>query len=211
MAPSRRRRAGPGGTRETRRNSREPERRCIVSRDVRPKAEMIRFVVGPEGNIVPDVDGRLPGRGLWLSADRDMLDTARSKGLFAKAAKRNVTVPEDLGNRVEALLARRCLHFLGLARRAGEAVAGFEKVRGWLGAGKVAVLLAARDGAEGGKAKLGARARDTIFVDLFTSTELGSAMGRGGVVHLALARGGLADAFLAETGRLAGFRRAFEQ
>ncbi len=183
-------------------------RRCVVSRRSLPKEEMIRFVASPDGTLVPDIDGKLPGRGLWLSAERDMLDTACATNAFAKAARTGVEAPDGLSDRVEALLARRCCELLGLAKRAGQTVAGFEKVKAWLAEGKGAVLVEASDGAEGGRAKLGAGARNLPVVEALTGAELGSALGRERAVHVALAPGGLADSFVREAARLAGFRRA---
>ena len=110
-------------------------RRCIVTGAVRPKTELVRFVVDPGGRIVPDVAGRLPGRGLWLSARRDIVAAAVAKRLFARAARAPVVVEDGLGDRVEALLAARCGDLLGLARRAGQAVVGFEKTRTLAAAG----------------------------------------------------------------------------
>ncbi|MBT5309011.1 MAG: DUF448 domain-containing protein, partial [Rhodospirillaceae bacterium] len=108
------------------------QRRCIVSGEMRPKAEMLRFVVAPDGDVVADIEEKLPGRGFWLSADRDVIHTASARNLFAKAARAKANAPDDLADRVEALLARRCLDQIGLARRAGIAVAGFGKVESWL-------------------------------------------------------------------------------
>lgn len=169
---------------------------------------MLRFVVGPGREVVPDVEGRLPGRGIWLSAQRDMVNTACAKNLFAKAARARVAVPADLADRVERLLARRCLDLIGLARRAGQAVAGSDKARAWLRAGRGAVLVAAADGAPGGRAGMRALAPGLPLVDLFSGAELGRALGRQGVVHLVLAPGRLAESLLGEAARLAGFRRA---
>ena len=97
-----------------------PLRKCIATGALRPKDEMLRFVVGPDGSLVPDLDGCLPGRGLWLSAERDMVNTACAKGLFARAARRKVGLPENLADRLDSLMVRRCLDLIGLARRAGE-------------------------------------------------------------------------------------------
>jgi len=169
---------------------------------------MVRFVVGPEARIVPDVAGKLPGRGIWVSASRSALERAISKRLFARAAKAPVLVDPDLARQVETLLAQRCLEYLGLARRAGLAVAGFEKVRERLQRGGVAVLLAAADGAADGRLRLRRLAPDIPLVELLTGEELSLALGRENVVHAALAPGGLAKRFLAETARLTGFRSA---
>ncbi|MCP5366316.1 MAG: RNA-binding protein [Hyphomicrobiales bacterium] len=184
-----------------------PHRRCLVEGRSRPCAAMVRFVVGPDQEVVPDVEGRLPGRGLWLSAARDVVNTACARNLFARAARSRVRVPEGMADRVEALLAARCLSLIGLARRAGGAVAGFEKVRLWLRDNRPAVLLAASDGAADGRAKIAALAPGAPVLDLFGADELGRALGRERVVHAALAPGRLADRLMAEADRLAGFRR----
>jgi predicted RNA-binding protein YlxR (DUF448 family) len=185
-----------------------PTRRCIVSGEVKETAELVRFVVGPEGAVVPDIGGDLPGRGLWLSAQREALDRAQSKGLFARAARRRVSVDDDLADLTERLLARRALETLGLARRAGSAVVGFEKVRGKLRSGETAVLIAACDAAAEGKTKMRRLGAGVPEVALFTVAELSLALGRENVVHAALAPGKLADRFLADVARLAGFRPA---
>ncbi len=188
------------------------QRRCIASRERRDKLEMLRFVVDPDGWIVADLGGKLPGRGIWLSADRDMVHTACTKNLFAKAARAMVKVPEDLAGRVEKLLVRRCLDHIGLARRAGQAVAGFEKVEAWLKSGKGAgVLLAASDGADQGRAKIQALARamaaTAALVDSLNSAELGAGFGRDKAVHAVLAKGRLAEKLRLDAGRLKGLRR----
>ena len=116
-------------------------RRCIASGALRPKAELIRFVAGPDGTVVPDLAERLPGRGLWLSPQREEFDRACKRNLFAKAAKAGLRVPGDLAERVEGLLTRRCLETIGLAKRSGQAVSGYEKVAASLASGGVAVRL----------------------------------------------------------------------
>src|SRR5271154_922396 len=120
-----------------------PLRRCIVTGEERPKAELVRFVVGPDGAVVPDIDGRLPGRGLWTRAQRDIVAAAVTRRLFSRAAKQSVSTAPDLPDRVAALLLRRCVEGLGLARRAGQAVAGFEQVRSWLDHGRCGALVVA--------------------------------------------------------------------
>jgi hypothetical protein len=168
---------------------------------------MVRFVIGPEGVVVADVNGRLPGRGFWLSAERDMLHTALEKNLFARAARKPVGVSPDLADQVEALLFRRCLDLVGMARRAGQAVGGFEKVKAMLRTGEAGLLLSARDGAADGRSKLQALARGLTVVSLFSSAELASALGRDHVVHVAVASGRLADVLLSEAARLQGLAR----
>lgn len=173
---------------------------------MRPKQDLIRFVVGPDGRVHPDVAERLPGRGLWTLARRDIVARAVKKRLFGRAARAAVGVDEDLDQRVEALLARRAIDLIGLARRAGLAVCGFAKVEAALAAGRVAVLIAASDGSTDGRGKLRMRAPRLPLVETLTSAELGSAFGREGAVHAVLGPGPLAEAFLAAAGRLAGFR-----
>jgi hypothetical protein len=131
---------------------------------------------------------------------------AGAKNLFAKAARRRVVVSPDLAERVEALLLRRCLDLLGLARGAGQAVAGFEKVRAWLLARRAGVLLAAGDGALDGRRKLRAAAHGLPVIELFSGAELGAALGRETVIHAALAPGRIADRLRAECARLAEMR-----
>ncbi|HVG47675.1 MAG TPA: DUF448 domain-containing protein, partial [Rubellimicrobium sp.] len=114
-----------GGTKVERE---EPERRCLVTSETGPKSGLVRFVVGPDGSIVPDIAGKLPGRGLYVTASRPILEQAR-KGQFARAAKAPVTVPEDLADEVERQLAHRVVDLVSLARKAGLAIAGFEKVK----------------------------------------------------------------------------------
>ncbi len=183
-----------------------PERRCIATGVVKPVEEMIRCVIGPDGVVVPDIEARLPGRGLWLSARRDVVNTASAKNLFTKVARRRVGVPADLADRIERLLAKRCLEVMGLARRAGQAVVGFEKVRGELKAGRGALLVAAADGAADGRDKIRALAPSLPLVTVLRSDELGAAFGRDHAVHALMAPGRLAERLLADAGRLAGFR-----
>jgi uncharacterized protein len=181
-------------------------RRCIGTGLVRPQVELLRFVIAPDGRLTPDVAARLPGRGLWLTARRDILAMTATKRLFARAARQPVIVEDGLADRVEGLLAKRCLDHIGLARRAGQAVMGFAKVQAALTAGKAAVLVAAADGAADGRGKLEALALGVPRAERLTSAELGAAFGRERVVHAALSHGRLAEVFLADTARLAGFR-----
>ena len=184
----------------------DPERRCIVTGDVQPKAGLVRFVVSPDGLVVPDLAGKLPGRGIWVTADRDAISKAAAKGLFARAAQAPVTVPEGLPDLVEAGVAKRVVELISLARKAGLAVAGFEKVKGWLAEGRAKVLLQATDGSERGKGKLWTPEGGRWFGCL-TSAELGLAFGRDSVVHGALAAGGLTKRVVEEAAKLAGLRK----
>jgi predicted RNA-binding protein YlxR (DUF448 family) len=183
-----------------------PLRRCLVTRAVRPKEELLRFVVGPDDRLLADPAERLPGRGLWLTPRRDIVTSAAAKNLFARAAGRRVVLPADLAGEVEQLLRQRCLALLGLARRAGQLRTGFEKVREDLKAGRAGLLLAAADGAPDGRGKLAALAGGCPVVELFASVELSAALGREGVVHADVAPGGMAERLLREVARLQGMQ-----
>ncbi|OWJ75777.1 hypothetical protein CDV52_05755 [Haematobacter missouriensis] len=184
----------------------EPERRCIVTGEVQPRQGLIRFVVGPEDRIFPDVTGKLPGRGIWVAADRAAVDKAARKGLFSRAARRAVTVPPNLADEVEVMVARRVVDLVSLARKAGEAVAGFEKVKDWLDKDRAAVLMQASDGSERGKTKLHPPGGANTFIGCLTASELGLAFGREHAIHGALAAGGLATRVVEEAAKLAGLR-----
>ncbi|HDR28406.1 RNA-binding protein [Rhodovulum sp.] len=185
----------------------EPERRCIATGEVQPKAGLIRFVVGPDDQIVPDLAAKLPGRGIWVAADRDALELAVRKRLFARAAKRQVTLPEGLVDLVEAGLLRRVVEGLSLARKAGQAVVGYEKVKGWLDSGRAAVLVQASDGSERGKTKLRPPQREGAYIDCLTAGEIGLAFGREHVIHGALAAGGLMERVVEDAAKLSGIRK----
>jgi predicted RNA-binding protein YlxR (DUF448 family) len=181
------------------------ERKCIVTGEVTPVTGLIRFVVGPENTVYPDILGKLPGRGMYVSATRAALEEA-GRGQFSRSAKQAVTVPDGLVDEVERQLARHALEMITLARKASRAVCGFEKVKGWLAGGeRVRVLLQASDGSERGKAKLwtpeGAR-----YFGCFTSEELGLAFGRGSVIHCALSTGKLSNRVVEEATKLRGLR-----
>lgn len=181
-------------------------RRCLVTGIVRLKAELVRFVLDPAGQVVPDIAGKLPGRGLWLSAQRDIIVEGTAKRVFARAAKAPAVVSEGLEDRVEALLVQRCVDILGLARRSGLAVAGFVRVKAFLATGKAAVLVEAIGAAADGQEKLAALAPDVPRVSCLTARELGVAFGREHAVHVALGKGRLADLLIVEARRLQGFR-----
>ena len=157
---------------------------------------------------MPDVAANLPGRGLWLTPRRDILERAVAKRLFARAARRPVALPPGLADHVESLLAQRCCDAIGLARRAGVAVAGFEKVGEAVRTGKAGLLLSALDGAEGGRNKIRALGRDLPLAAVLTSSEMGGVFGRDHVVHVALARGRLSRRLLTDAEKIAGFRSA---
>ena len=155
---------------------------------------------------MPDVEARLPGRGLWLTPRRDIVERAVAKRIFARAARRPVSAAPELADRIEALLAQRCVDALGLARRAGLAVAGFDRVGEALRHGKVGLLLAALDGAETGRDKLAALGRELPRASVLRAAELGAAFGREHIVHAAVGEGPLCRRLLLDLSRLRGLR-----
>lgn len=183
----------------------QTERKCIVTGDVQPKAGLIRFALSPEDVVFPDVLEKLPGRGIWVSADREALETAVKKNLFSKAAKRAVKLPPELLGDIDRLLAKHVVDLISLARKSGRAVCGFEKVKAALDNGTAKVLLQAADGSERGKQKLWTPEGGRWF-GMLSSAELGLAFGRDSVIHGALAAGGLSKRVVEEAARLAGLR-----
>jgi predicted RNA-binding protein YlxR (DUF448 family) len=174
------------------------------------EGRLIRFVEGPHAEIVPDLGRKLPGRGVWVAAERSAVERARKQSLFARALKKKVQVGEDLCDRVEGLLMRRLLSSLGLARKAGDLVSGFEKAQGAILASRAAFVIEALDGAADGRRKLAdarRRAAGSVrMIGLFTSSELGLALGVENVVHIAFLSGRGAERWAVEVDRLAGFR-----
>ncbi len=170
---------------------------------------MIRFVVAPDGRVVPDLAARLPGRGIWLSADADVVEGARRRGGFARAARGPVSVPPDLLPGLQAALARRIAEQLGLARRAGQAVAGFTKAREWLEQGRVALIVQAADGSAEERARLLGGWNGPVVAPL-PGAALGAVFGRERAVHVAVSAGGLAERIRTETARLSGLTASTE-
>ena len=194
---------GRGGHPQDRRQG--PERKCIATGDVLPARDMIRFVVSPDGQVVPDLTHKLPGRGTWVVADRAAVEKAASKRLFARASKAQVTVPDGLPDLLEAMLARRVVELISLARKGGRAVAGYEKVKDWLAKESARVLIQASDGSERGKSKLSTPYGGT-YIGWLSAQELGQAFGRQTVIHAALGDGGLSQRVVEEAARLKGLR-----
>jgi predicted RNA-binding protein YlxR (DUF448 family) len=186
------------------------ERRCIVSGEVVPEAGLIRFVSGPDGGVVADLARKLPGRGLWVTASREAVSLAAKKGSFSRAAKARLTAPANLADQVEALLTRRVLDSLGLARRAGDLTFGFEKAGAAITSGKVAWMIEASDGAEDGRRKILQIARRAAkmprLLGIFSGEELSLALGLGNVIHLVFLSGRGANRWTQDVERLAGFR-----
>jgi hypothetical protein len=189
------------------------ERRDLVTGEVMDEARLIRFVAGPEGVVVPDLARKLPGRGLWVAADRASVTTAAKKNIFARSAKAKLTAPADLADQVERLLRQRLLAALGMARKAGELTSGFERVLAAVNAGKAAWLIEAEDGAEDGRRKLADAARRSPrpprLITTFSSGELGLALGGENVIHTAFLAGRGAERWTFDVERLSGFRPLF--
>ncbi|MEO9574355.1 MAG: RNA-binding protein [Tateyamaria sp.] len=181
------------------------ERKCIATGEVQPKHGLIRFVVGPDTQIVPDIAGKLPGRGIYIAADREALDKAVAKKLFARGAKMPVQAPDGLVAEVERQLARRVVDLIALSRKSGKAVAGYEKVKTWLQNEEAQVLIQAVDGSGRGKSKLSTPHYGS-YIGWLTADELGLAFGRQTVIHGALASGGLTQRVVEEANRLRGVR-----
>jgi predicted RNA-binding protein YlxR (DUF448 family) len=187
-------------------------RRCAVTRAHRPKDDLIRFVLGPDGNVVPDLKERLPGRGVWLTAARDTVAEAVKRKAFGRALKAEARPAEGLADQVDKLLADAGLGALAMANKAGEVVFGHAKVEEALGKGRVLALIHASDAAEDGCRKLDGKARATTAgrgipaVRAFSADELSLASGRPNVIHAALIQSGAARKFLAAAARLERYR-----
>ncbi len=190
------------------------ERRDLVSGEVMPEERLVRFVAGPDGFVVPDVARKLPGRGLWVASNREAVDQAGRKGGFSRAAKAKLSAPPDLADQVENLLKTRLLSGLGLARRAGDLILGFEKTAQAIEQGKTAWIVEASDGAQDGRRKVLQSARRATdagrptprLFGVFSAEELGLALGLGNVIHVALLAGRGADRWTIDVERLSGFR-----
>ncbi len=187
------------------------QRRDVVSGAVMEERRLVRFVEAPDGFIVADLGRKLPGRGVWVAADRASVERARKQGLFARALRKKVLVAADIADRIETQILARLLSALGLARKAGDIVIGFEKTQSTIVSGKAAFLIEALDAAADGRRKMfDARRRSTSrprVVGLFSSNELGLALGAENVVHLIFLAGRGAERWSNEVDRLAGFRR----
>jgi len=182
----------------------EPQRTCIVTRVTHDKSDLIRFVVGPDASVVPDIANKLPGKGIYTCANGDVIEKAVAKGLFSKAAKMKVSAASELPKQVAEILSARLVQSLALARKAGLAIAGFEKVKALLVSGDAVALFQASDGSDAMKSKLRSPNGPESYVDCLSSADLGVAFGRDTVIHAALTAGGIADVCLNEANRLKG-------
>lgn len=185
-------------------------RRCIATGDSQPKAGLIRFIVGPEDTIGPDLAEKLPGRGIWVTGTRDALEKAIAKQAFARAAKQQVTIPDGLVDLVERLLEARAAETLGLARRSGELIMGLERAFETLDREPVAMMIEAADAGRDGVRRLRAKLKAADLNDLpvvrgLRSAQMGLALGRSNVVHAALKKGRMQEKVLADFARLAAW------
>jgi predicted RNA-binding protein YlxR (DUF448 family) len=180
-----------------------PQRRCLVTRQQFARETMLRFVVGPNAEIIFDALATLPGRGLWLSADEKVVEQAIKRGAFARAAKTSVKLPPDLRSRIEMALRSRLTELLGLARRSGNAISGFEKAREWLVSGKAGLIVQAADGSPEERARFVGGSKIPV-VTASSAAALGKIFGRDHAVHVAIASGRLARMIEVEAARLAG-------
>ncbi|MET0446305.1 MAG: RNA-binding protein, partial [Pseudorhodoplanes sp.] len=190
------------------------ERMCVVSRDVKPVEDLLRFVVDPDGSVVADIKRNLPGRGLWISANRDAIEQAVKRNLFAKGFKRDVKADPGLAETVGRLLERSALDALAIAGKAGEVATGFSKVEVAIGRGGLIGLLHASDGSEDGLRKLEALLRrnqeedspEIPVIRAFSGMQLDLALGRSNVIHAALLAGPASQGFLTRCQRMLRFR-----
>ena len=184
------------------------ERKCIVTGEIRDRDEMYRFIIDPDNQILPDLAAKLPGRGFWVSAKQSSLKLAIEKNLFEKSAKKSLKIKECLICEIENLQSKRLLDLIRLARKAGQALCGYEKVKELLSKDKVSVLIQAYDGSGRGKAKL-STPDNAKFIGCLSALELGEAFGRQNAIHCAVTSGGLAKRIVQEAHRLKGLRRKF--
>jgi predicted RNA-binding protein YlxR (DUF448 family) len=192
-------------------HTRERERFCVATRTVQPVSGLIRFVVGPDGEAVPDIKSKLPGRGVWVTATRDALEDAIKRKVFARGLKRDVRLPPDLATRTERLLEQAVIDALGMAHKAGLVAAGFGRTGQALEREDVAAVLHAAEAAPDGVRKLDAAVRHRPsqpppVIEFLTSAQLDLALGRPNVVHAALLAGPASDTFLSRSRRLERFR-----
>ncbi len=191
---------------------RKRERLCVATRTVRPVGDLLRFVVGPDGAAVPDLKGKLPGRGVWVTATRTALGDAIKRRAFSRGFKRDIRLDADLLSRTERLLEKAALDALAIAGKAGLAIAGFAKIETALAHEPVVVLLHAAKASPDGVRKLDAalrrssKDRPVAVISVLTSAQLDLALGRPNVVHAALLAGPASDTFLARLRRLEQFR-----
>jgi len=190
------------------------ERRCVSRNEVRDPREMLRFVKGPENTVFPDVLGKLPGRGVWVSATREDLDTAVKKGGFKRGFKGNVTIPDDLAVQAEAGLRRHTLSLIGMTKKSGKLFIGFDQVMAAARSDALGWRIEASDGAAGARGKIRTLAKAVArevelslprVIGCFDSQEIGAVVGREAIIHCAVPHGRLAKSLGVSARRLSGF------
>ena len=181
------------------------ERKCIATGQVLSKIELVRFVLGPDSLIYPDLENKLPGRGIWVKADRSAIVKAEKGQLFSRAAKQSVECIENLAEQVENLIANRIIKLIGLSRKSGQCICGYEKVKDWLKKDIAKVLIQSSDGSNREKSRL-RTPNDGKFIGWLSSKELGKAFARENITHCALASGGLTKRIVEDAQRLKGLR-----
>lgn len=165
------------------------DRKCILTGEVKSKDDLLRFTIVPGGKIVPDFKRKLPGRGIYVSNSKEMLEAAIRKNLFSKAAKGKAKAELPLVEMAEALLKKKGLEAVNLARKCGDFVTGFDKVKDALAKNKVAFLLEAKDAGADGHEKLLGFAKGLDVFDLYTIEELDRALDKVNTVHAAFLKG----------------------
>ena len=202
--------AGEGGLPRSPAGTSHRERKCIATGQVLAEDKLIRFVVGPDAVVVPDLARKLPGRGMWVEATRAAVDQAAKKNAFSRSAKAQLKAPPELADQVEKLLVQRLLQALGLARRSGELTWGYDRVSTAIGTGRAAWMIEAADGAADGRRKLlQIAARQDVpprLIGAFSEAEIGLALGLENVIHLAFLAGRGARRWTSDVERLSGFR-----
>lgn len=192
------------------RGARERERLCVATRTVRPIDELIRFVIGPGGEVVADVKCKLPGRGVWVTGRREAIEEAIRRRVFGRGFKQDVRVPADLAIRTAQFLERAALDALAMTGKAGLVAAGFVRCAAALEREDVAALIHAAEAAADGVRKLTAvvnrRGKPVYVIEFLTSAQLDLALGRANVVHAAVLAGPASDTFLSRMRRLERFR-----
>ena len=186
------------------------ERKCIATGKVLAKTELVRFVLGPNNMIFPDLENKLPGRGIWVKADHSAILKAEKGNLFSRALNQSAECLENLAEQVENLIASRIINLIGLSRKSGKCICGYEKVKDWLKKDIAEVLIQSSDGSNREKSRLRTPS-DGSFIGWLSSKELGKAFGRENITHCALASGGLTQRIVEDAQRLKGLRIVKDQ
>ena len=163
-----------------------PMRKCLVTGSVNAKTDLIRFVIGPEKNLIADIDQILPGRGYWVKADRQTIEKALQKNVFVKMIEEKIVIEKDLLLRIESQLKSKVLQQISLSRKAGQAIFGFDKIKASLLSKSIYLLIQAVDGSEKEKRRILTKSIPNVINNCLTGSELGKAFGRERVVHCAL-------------------------